>query len=231
MIRDRRLITAAIVLAALAVAAGFSVVAGSRWSVPVVADLDRLRDLGLLGWLIFVGLQMFAALAGLVPASLLGIAAGAVYGVGLGFGLATTGILLGAAIAFALARSALRPAIAGALARSKRLDRFDAALGRDGWRLVLLLRISPVMPFSLTSYALGLSSIRARDYAIGTTAAMPALLLYVSIGALGATGLSASRGGGSLHAVLLLAGLAATVLLAVRLARIMLRTRQTAPQP
>ncbi|MDD2875805.1 MAG: VTT domain-containing protein [Acidiphilium sp.] len=222
---DRRLIAAGVVLAALTLAAVASLYAGSQVAGYILAARDRLRDLGLSGWLVFIVLQMLAALVGLLPASLLGIAAGAVFGVALGFGLASAGVLLGAGIAFGLARSTLRPAIIGLLARSATLDRFDAALGRDGWRLVLLLRISPVMPFSLTSYALGLSAIGIRDYALGTLAALPALLLYVSLGALGATGLAATRGDASLHAALFLTGLAATALLGVRLGRILLNTR------
>jgi len=53
---------------------------------------------------------------------------------------------------------------------------------KHGWRFVCLLRMSPIMPFAITSYALGLSPIRARDYTFGTVASLPALFGYVCIG-------------------------------------------------
>jgi uncharacterized membrane protein YdjX (TVP38/TMEM64 family) len=218
--RDRpvmmTLIGGAALLAAVAVGSLF----GGQWSGALLTLLERLRNLGWIGWLVFALLQALVALIGFLPASLLGLAAGAVYGVALGFGLSATGILLGAAIAFALTRSALRPAIAQKLAASRRLARLDHAVGRDGWRLVLLMRVSPVMPFSLTSYALGLSAISPRDYALGTLAALPALLLYVAIGTLSRSGLAALHGHAPIHLVLIGVAIIATALLTLRLGRL-----------
>ncbi|WP_460254460.1 TVP38/TMEM64 family protein [Acidiphilium sp. MT5] len=206
----------AALLAAVAVGSLF----GEQWSGAVLTVLERLRHLGWIGWLIFALLQTLVALIGILPASLLGLAAGAVYGVALGFGLSAIGIMLGAAIAFALTRSALRPAIAHKLAANQRLARLDHAVGRDGWRLVLLMRVSPVMPFSLTSYALGLSAISPRDYALGTLAALPALLLYVAIGTLSRSGLAALHGHAPIHLVLIGVAIIATGLLSLRLGRL-----------
>ncbi|MGC8530829.1 MAG: TVP38/TMEM64 family protein [Acidiphilium sp.] len=206
----------AALLAAVAVGSLF----GEQWSGAVLTMLERLRHLGWIGWLIFALLQTLVALIGILPASLLGLAAGAVYGVALGFGLSAIGIMLGAAIAFALTRSALRPAIAHKLAANQRLARLDHAVGRDGWRLVLLMRVSPVMPFSLTSYALGLSAISPRDYALGTLAALPALLLYVAIGTLSRSGLAALHGHAPIHLVLVGVAIIATGLLSLRLGRL-----------
>jgi uncharacterized membrane protein YdjX (TVP38/TMEM64 family) len=206
----------AALLAAVAVGSLF----GEQWSGAVLTVLERLRHLGWIGWLIFALLQTLVALIGILPASLLGLAAGAVYGVALGFGLSAIGIMLGAAIAFALTRSALRPAIAHKLAANQRLARLDHAVGRDGWRLVLLMRVSPVMPFSLTSYALGLSAISPRDYALGTLAALPALLLYVAIGTLSRSGLAALHGHAPIHLVLVGVAIIATGLLSLRLGRL-----------
>ena len=99
---------------------------------------------------------------------------------------------------------------------------------RDGWRLVALLRVSPVMPFSITSYALGLSGIGLRGYALGTLASLPPLLGYVVIGALGNAGLHAQGGvHAGLRFWLLAAGGVATLGLTVyltRLAAVVLRT-------
>jgi len=222
---QRRLMISLLVLVVLAGALLISVAGAESWTATILDTLDRLRGMGWTGWVIFFLLQALVAMIGVLPASLLGLAAGAVYGVDLGFGLSAAGVLLGAAIAFALARSMLRPSIARLFARGGRLDRLDGAIGTDGWRLVLLLRGSPVMPFSLTSYALGLSSISTRDYGLGTLAALPALFLYVCLGTLGTAGLRALNSHDSpLHLAWLALAIIATVLLSLRIGRLIARS-------
>ena len=77
----------------------------------------------------------------------------------MGFCVSAAGILAGALVAFGLSRSMLRPWIGRALGQTRALARLDDVLAQAGWRLVALLRVSPVMPFSITSYALGFSGI------------------------------------------------------------------------
>jgi hypothetical protein len=76
-----------------------------------------------------------------------------------GFLLAAASTMVGALAAFFLSRSLFRPTVERLIATRPRLRNFDALIAQDGWRLVCLLRISPVMPFSAASYMLGLSSI------------------------------------------------------------------------
>jgi uncharacterized membrane protein YdjX (TVP38/TMEM64 family) len=81
--------------------------------------------------------------------------------------------------------------------------------------------MSPVMPFSATSYALGLSSVTTRDYMIGTLAAMPALFGYVLLGSLTRDGVAGWSGGdSSIRLALLGLGAVATALLTLRLGQI-----------
>jgi uncharacterized membrane protein YdjX (TVP38/TMEM64 family) len=125
----------------------------------------------------------------------------------------TAGLLLGALAAFGLSRSAFRGRIERAMSGRSRLRNLDAALGRDGWRLVCLLRASPLTPFVATSYLLGLSAVTLRDYILGTLAALPALLGYVSLGAFARAGVLASAGAARQFQLgLLAAGFAATAL-------------------
>ena len=141
------------------------------------------------------------------------MAAGALFGVGGGFALSTAGLLLGALAAFGLSRSTFRACIERAMSGRSQWRNLDAALGRDGWRLVCLLRASPLTPFVATSYLLGLSAVSLRDYMLGTLAALPALLGYVSLGAFARAGLSASTGAAlPFQWVLLATGFAATAL-------------------
>jgi uncharacterized membrane protein YdjX (TVP38/TMEM64 family) len=186
--------------------------------------VHTLRNLGFGGELVFCILQVFVAASGILPASLLGIAAGAIYGLVWGFILAAVSTMAGAEFAFVLARSLFRPTVERLMATRPRLRNFDALIARDGWRLVSLLRISPVMPFSITSYMLGLSSIDLRGYTVGTLASLPALCGYVFIGTLADASLAAwTSGAGPLRWSLLAIGGVATVVLTVRLGQIVNR--------
>ena len=177
------------------------------------AALALARRFETASWLSLAGLQVVAATAGIVPASLVGMAAGALFGIADGFAISTTGLLLGALAAFGLSRSTLRALIERAMIGTNRVRNLDAAVARDGWRLVCLLRASPLMPFVVTSYLLGLSAISLRDYMLGTLAALPALLGYVSLGAFARAGLSASTGAAlPFQWALLATGFAATAL-------------------
>ncbi len=183
-----------------------------------LAASGALRGMGLWGGVLFAAGTFATTLVGVVPGALLGIAAGAVFGVAFGFVVAASGIIAGAIAAFALSRSLLRPVIARLLGRWQRLLALDAAIARDGWQLVALLRISPVMPFSVTSYVLGFSAIVLRDYVLGTLASLPPLLGYVAIGALG---MEARRQGNALiHDALLALGALATLGLIWHLSRL-----------
>ncbi len=220
---------AVLVIAAAGVSVALSIWLGPRIAAAVMAGAAGLRAMGPLGWLIFIGMEFLVTLVGIVPGALLGVAAGAIFGVVTGFCASAGGILAGAAVAFGLSRSMLRPWIGAFLARRGRLSKLDDMIAQDGWRIVALLRISPMMPFSITSYALGFSGVLFRDYVLGTCASLPALLGYVVIGALGGMGVAAqSRGGTEIHLLLLGLGIIATLALTVHLSRMLGRALRTA---
>lgn len=180
--------------------------------------LDAVRGWGRFGAALFLIAQVLVAMSGLLPASLLGAAAGAIYGLGAGFALAAVSTLLGAYIAFAAARGLLRGFAERALRDWPRLRELDEMVAGDGWRIVCLLRMSPVMPFSATSYALGLSSVSAANYFLGTLAAMPALFGFVLLGSLTQDGLAVwSSGASPMRLGLLGLGIVATMALTLRL--------------
>jgi uncharacterized membrane protein YdjX (TVP38/TMEM64 family) len=184
----------------------------------VGAVLDMARGAGRFGVALFVIAQVLVAVSGLLPASLLGAAAGAIYGLEAGFALAAFSTLLGAYVAFAAARGLMRGFAERVLRGRPRLRELDELVASDGWRIVCLLRMSPVMPFSATSYALGFSSVSASDYLIGTLAAMPALFGYVLLGALTQDWLLAGAGGANpIRLTLLGLGIVATIGLTLRL--------------
>ncbi len=204
------------------------VAAALLWPAEVAALVQRgetaMRHAGTAG-VLAVGLcQILVAASGVLPASLVGIAAGGLYGVAGGFTLAASTTLAGAWLAFRASRSLLRPRIAAVLARRPRLAQVDAGLARGRWRFVCLLRISPVMPFAATSYSLGLSSVSTRDYLLGTLAALPALFGYVCIGALAHAGVSGGPAAlGAFRLALFGFGFAATLLLTLQVGRLVAR--------
>ena len=222
----------AVALTAAGLAAGGLVAGHSPELLLAWVDdgVRTVRELGVAGGLLFAFVQVLVAVSGVLPASLLGVAAGVLYGLPAGFALSGASTLGGALLAFALSRSVFRPAVTRFMAGRTRLRQFDQLISRDGWRFACLLRVSPVMPFALTSYALGLSSISLRDYLVGTLAAMPALFGYVLLGALAGTGVAAQASGGPLGGWLLAVGLVATLVLTLRIGQLIARVvRPAAP--
>lgn len=182
---------------------------------------DAARAAGPAGVLLFALAQAVVAVSGVLPAALLGVAAGAVYGLRLGFAVAAVATLAGAWVAFVASRASFGDAARRFVERRASAQRLDAAISRDGWRFVLLMRLSPVMPFAATSFALGLTRIGLRDYMLGTLGALPALFGYVAMGTLCEHGLSlATRGAAWWQYAGLAVGLAATAALTLRVGRI-----------
>lgn len=212
------------VLLALVVAGGLLYL-GSRLGGRLPALVARVDALGAWGPVAFV-LGYAVAVVAFVPASLLTLAAGAVFGVVRGTVLVLLGATLGACAAFLLARYAARDLVARRLADRPRFAALDRAVGADGRRLVFLLRLSPVFPFGLLNYALGLTRVRFVDYLVASVGMIPGSLLYVYSGKVAgdvatlAAGASPPKGP-AYYAVVVL-GLVATLvvtLLVTRLAR------------
>ena len=212
------------VLLVLVVCAGVAIARLWPQQLAVLAggSAAAVRSYGLTGWLVAALVQLLIALCGILPASVGAITAGMAFGTVEGFLLSGGATIVGAILAFLLSQSLLRPLFAKTLARRPRIRQLDEAVARDGWRLVALLRVSPIMPFAMTSYALGLTSLSLRDYAVGTIASLPALLGYVVLGALASAGLASLSTGDNqpLHLGLLGLAIVATLLLTLRLARI-----------
>ena len=216
---------AAVGLAGL-IALGIAAASVSPERVIGVAEelMHVVRGLGVRGAVVFAIVQLLMAVSGILPASLLGVAAGIIYGLVPGFLLAAASTWAGALLSYFLTRSLFRATIERLAARRPRLRDLDARIARDGWKLVCLLRISPIMPFSATSFVLGLSAISLRDYAIGTLASLPALCGYVFIGTLADTSLAAwATGASPVRLILLAIGGLATLILVLRLGQVAMK--------
>jgi uncharacterized membrane protein YdjX (TVP38/TMEM64 family) len=201
------------------------------------AALERVHDLGAWGPLLFVALYVAASVL-LLPAVILTLGAGALFGVALGIPTVSAGATLGATVAFLVGRHLARGWVARRLAGVPALRALDAAAVRDGWKLVLLTRLSPAFPFILLNYALALTAVPLRQYVLASWAGMlPGIATYVYLGAvagdlatLGAGAAARTPAGWALYGVGLLATLAVTVQV-TRLARRALRERLAEPAP
>jgi len=164
------------------------------------------------------------AVAAFVPGSLLTLAGGAIFGVAKGTAYVFCAAVLGSSLGFLIARYLARGAVERRLAGNEKFAAIDRAVGGQGRWIVFLLRLSPVFPFSLLNYALGLTSVRFADYLAASVGMLPGTLLYVYSGK--AVGDVAALAGGAQHErgatdfALLAVGLLATAVVTVLVTRI-----------
>ncbi len=200
--------------------------AGPRLASLIPAGVAVIRDLGPLAPVLFILVYVVAVVA-FVPASFLTMAAGALFGLGRGIAYDLAGATLGATAAFLLSRHVAREAFARRLAGHPTLAALDSALGSDGLRITFLLRLSPLVPFGLLNYALGLSRVRLRDFLLASVGMIPGTILYAYSGYLaGDLATLATQGGqtrGAAQAWMMIAGLLATIAVTVLVTR---RARQ-----
>lgn len=188
------------------------------------------RAAGSAGVLVY-GLGYVASTVLLLPGSVLTLGAGFAWGPVLGVAIVSPVSVLAATAAFLLGRTLLRARVERRLGQDQRVAAMDRAIGESGLKLVLLLRLSPILPFNLLNYALSLTRVRLRDYVIGSALGMfPATVLFVYLGSLVTSGtelLSGRRPAGAAGTALQVGGLLATLALVVvvsRMARAALRT-------
>jgi uncharacterized membrane protein YdjX (TVP38/TMEM64 family) len=172
--------------------------------------------------LLFAAVYVVASIA-LIPGAILTLLAGAVFGLARGIPIVFVSAVLGSSAAFAVARRLAHDRAARWLARDARAAAIANAVADEGWKVVLLLRLSPVFPYNLLNYALGASGVRYRDFLIGSIGMLPGTVLYTYYGKVVGDVASLAAGTapprGPEYYVLLGAGLAATVALTVVITR------------
>lgn len=199
-----------------------SVLPVADWTVALA---EQLRSTGGAGVAVFAAVYVLSTVLAL-PGSVLTLAAGFAYGPVWGLAIVSPASVAGATCAFLLGRSLLRGWAERLVARSPRARAIDAAVGRQGFQLVVLLRLSPLIPFNLLNYALSLTPVSVSRYVLASFIGMlPGTALYVYLGSLApaaAALTSASASGGFAQTALYMIGLAATlgvVVVVTRLAR------------
>ena len=193
------------------------------WLQSAVAWIDANRAVS---WLVFIVMYVTATVL-LLPGSLLTLAAGFVFGLGYGFAMVSFSSLVGASLAFLIGRFFAREWVSERLSGMPRFAALDAAIAERGALIVLLTRLSPVFPFNLLNYALGLTGVRFWTYVgVSWVGMIPGTLLYVYLGSI-ASDLASLFGGETgespIGKTLLYVGLVATLIFTIVISRIATR--------
>lgn len=183
--------------------------------------LDWIGGLGVWGPVIFAAIYVLSAVL-LVPGSVLALGAGAVFGLVRGTVIVSVASTLGATCAFLVGRYLAREAVARKIAAHPKFAAIDRAVAAEGWKIVLLTRLSPAFPYTLLNYAFGLTPVKLSHYVLASWIGMlPGTVMYVYGGTLAQAAAgerTRSAGEWALYAVGLLATVAVTVFV-TRLAR------------
>lgn len=176
------------------------------------------RDAGGWGMVAFGAIYVVTTVL-LLPASVLTLGAGLAWGPWVAFAIVWPAATLGALAAFGLSRTWMRRWAEAFVARDGRFAAVDQAIAEDGFRLVFLMRLSPVFPFSFLNVALGLTAVPWWQYALSTAVGIaPGTLLYAYLGSIGHQ--AGDDGAATLASrALFWAGLAATLAVTVLITR------------
>jgi len=204
------------------VALGLLLFVGRKLGGYVPAFATWVESLGVWGPIAFMLGYVVAAVA-FIPGSILTLAAGAIFGLARGTLYVFIGATTGATLAFLIARYVARGAIERRIEGNTKFAAIDNAVAGQGLKITTLLRLSPVFPFNLLNYGLGLTRVRLRDYVLASFGMLPGTFLYVYYGkALGS--LAAVAGGAQVEKgpkdwAFLAVGLAATIAVTIVVTR------------
>lgn len=150
---------------------------------PLQNALIWVKNLGSVGAIAFMALYILATIL-LIPASLLTLGGGAIFGVVLGSVYIFAAATMGAIASFLIGRYLARGWVEMQIAGNTRFQAIDNAIAREGLKIVILTRLSPVFPFSLLNYALSITQVSFKDYLLGFIGMIPGTVMFVYIGSL-----------------------------------------------
>ena len=181
------------------------------------AALNWIDGLGPLGYLAFIAIYIIASVL-FISGAVLTLGAGLVFGVVKGSILVSVASVAAATVSFLIGRYLAREKVAKLIEKQPKFKAIDSAVAKEGWKIVGLVRLSPVFPFVFLNYAFGVTQVSLRDYVVASwIGMMPGTIMYVYIGSLGKI---ASSGTGTLQLVLNVVGLLATVAVTVYVTKI-----------
>ncbi len=145
--------------------------------------LQWVDDLGAIAPIAFMLIYIVATVA-FLPGSILTLGAGVLFGIIKGSIYVFFGATIGATLAFLAGRYLARGWISKKIAGNQKFQAIDQAVGKEGLKIVLLTRLSPIFPFNLLNYGLGVTGVSLKDYVLGSVGMIPGTIMYVYIGSL-----------------------------------------------
>jgi uncharacterized membrane protein YdjX (TVP38/TMEM64 family) len=142
-----------------------------------------VQGLGVVGPIAYMIIYNLATLL-FIPGSLLTLKAGCLFGVFWGSVYVLIAAIVGAILAFLIGRYLSRDWVVQQIEKYPKFQAIDQAVAKEGWKIVLLTRLSPVFPFNLLNYAFGITRISLKDYILGSLGIFPGTIMYVYIGSL-----------------------------------------------
>ncbi|KAM3100804.1 TVP38/TMEM64 family protein [Phormidesmis sp. 146-35] len=162
-----------------------SVIAALNIQEGLQESLTWIQSLGAVGAVVFIGLYILATVL-FIPGTILTLGAGVVFGVVFGSIYVFIGATLGGTAAFLIGRYLARGWVSHKIADNSKFRAIDQSVAQSGFKIVLLTRLSPIFPFVLLNYALGVTQVSLKDFVLGSIGMIPATVLYVYIGSLAA---------------------------------------------
>jgi len=185
--------------------------------------LQWINGLGALGGVVFIAIYIIATLA-FLPAAILTLGAGVIFGVIWGSLYVFIGATLGAVAAFLVGRYLARGWVKQKISSYKKFANIDQAVSKEGLKIVFLIRLSPLFPFNLLNYALGVTSVSLKDYFLASVGMIPGTIMYVYLGHLAGDlaliGNKSQPDNMILHWVIQIIGLIATIAVTVYVTKI-----------
>jgi uncharacterized membrane protein YdjX (TVP38/TMEM64 family) len=119
-----------------------------------------------------------------VPGLILTLGGGVLFGLGFGTVYVFIAATLGATIAFGIGRNFARSWVTEKMVGYPKFEAIDTAVAKNGFKIVLLTRLSPLFPFNVLNYAFGITQVSLKDYVLGSIGMIPGTVLYVYLGSL-----------------------------------------------
>lgn len=142
-----------------------------------------VKTLGPAGPIAYIVIYNLATLL-FIPGSILTIKGGCLFGAFWGSVYVFIAATIGAVGAFLIGRYLSRDWVSQQISKYPKFKAIDRAVAKEGWKIVLLTRLSPLFPFNLLNYAFGVTQISIKDYVLGSIGMVPGTVMYVYIGSL-----------------------------------------------
>lgn len=147
--------------------------------------MQHVESMGPSG-LLYFGVVYTVAEILAIPAIPLTASAGYLFGTVQGTAVVLASASVAAGVSFVIGRTLLRSYVEEVLEDYPKFAKIDNAIGREGFKLMVLLRVSPIFPFALSNYLYGATSVKFWPFFLGTMIGFtPGTIAYVSTGTIG----------------------------------------------